>query len=219
MSHSHVIEERRFALLVNGELVARGTCSPDALHALAAGRLHAEGLLEDQRIAAIDVDDRSEEVVLTADLRPASASLHPPYPRPRRKPPAPPLDELHDVFRDLFRRGDERHPEGGVHVVALCDGPHLLHVHTDVGRHNAVDKALGEALLDDADLSRLGLVLSARISGEIARKAAIAGVAWVASRSLPTSLALDYATEGGFPIVARAPSRDAVVWQPRQRPS
>jgi FdhD protein len=215
MSKGQVVEEQRFSLFANGAVVACGTCSPDGLHALAAGRLLAEGLLEDQCIAAIDVDERAAELLLAADLRPAAVSLHPPHPHPRRKPPAPPLDELPDLFRELFRRGDERHPEGGVHVVALCDGLHLLHVHTDVGRHNAVDKALGSALLDDADFSRLGLVLSARVSGEIARKAAVAGVAWIASRSLPTTLALEYAAQAGIAIVARAPSSAAVVWQPQ----
>ena len=216
MTPSQVIEERRFTLVVDGVVVARGTCSPDALHALAAGRLLAEGLLVEQCVAAIDVDERADDILLTADLRPASAGLHAHYPRPRRKPPAPPLEDLPDLFRELFRHGDERHPEGGVHVVGLCEGHDLVHVHTDVGRHNAVDKALGDALLDDADFSRLGLVLSARVSGEIARKAAAARVAWIASRSLPTTLALEHATDAGIAIVARAPSRNAVVWHPQR---
>ncbi|MGH7445399.1 MAG: formate dehydrogenase accessory sulfurtransferase FdhD, partial [Longimicrobiales bacterium] len=70
------------------------------------------------------------------------------------------------------------------------------------------------ALLIDTDMSALGLVLSARVSGEIARKATAAGVAWIATRSVPTTLALDIAQSAGIAIVARAPSRDAFVWHP-----
>jgi FdhD protein len=81
-----------------------------------------------------------------------------------------------------------------------------------VGRHNGVDKAIGAALLAGADLGALGLLTTARISGEIAEKAARAGVAWVASRSVPTTLAVELAATAGLPLVARAGSPDARVF-------
>lgn len=211
MASRHAVEERRFVLELDGESTFRGTCSPDALHALAAGRLLAEGMLEGRRIAAIDVIERDDAIVLQVRLRATeshetlSRNL-PPH------PPPPPQEALHDMLRELFRAGDERYPEGGVHVAALSDGERLLHIHTDVGRHNAVDKVLGGALLSGTDVRQLGLILSARVSGEIARKAAAAGVAWIATRSLPTTLAIEIAAEAGIPIVARAAARDTYVW-------
>lgn len=213
MTSRHTVEERRFVLYADGREVAAGTCSPDALHALVAGRLLGEGLLVGHRVAAIDIDDGDRVIALRADLRPATddEQHHDQSPTP---PIDPPLAAMPDLFRELFRCGDERYPHGGVHVAALSDGERLLHVQTDIGRHNAVDKTLGAALLIDTDVRVLALVLSARVSGEIARKAAAAGVAWIATRSVPTTLALDIAQSAGIPIVARAPARDAFVWQP-----
>jgi FdhD protein len=81
-----------------------------------------------------------------------------------------------------------------------------------VGRHNGADKAIGGALLAGSALRGLGLMTSARISGEIAEKAARAGLAWVASRSVPTTMAVEIASAAGIPLIARAAARDARVF-------
>ncbi|NIP78675.1 MAG: sulfurtransferase FdhD, partial [Gemmatimonadetes bacterium] len=84
----------------------------------------------------------------------------------------------------------------------------------EVGRHNGVDKTIGSALLAGSTLTTLGLLTTARISGEIAEKAARAGLAWVASRSVPTTLAVEIAAAAGLPLVARAPGKDVRVFRP-----
>lgn len=206
-----VIEERPFVVEADGAVVARGTCSPDALGALATGRLLTDGLLAERTVTAVEVADADDGLTLRVILGPHRSAAGR---APMTTATPIPLDSLPALFRELFRVGDERHPQGGVHVVALTNGAALLHAVTDVGRHNAVDKVLGAALLDGTDVSRLGLVLSARVSGEIARKAAIAGVGWIASRSVPTSLAVARAGAAGLTIIGRAASRDPLVWQP-----
>jgi FdhD protein len=75
-----------------------------------------------------------------------------------------------------------------------------------------VDKAIGGGLLAGANLARLGLVLSARVSADIAAKAARAGLAWIASRSVPTTLAVEIAEAAGIPIIARAAGPEARVF-------
>jgi FdhD protein len=116
-----------------------------------------------------------------------------------------------ELFRALFAAGDEAYPSGGMHTAALTDGARILVAVHDVGRHNAVDKVIGRGMLAAHDLSRCGLMLTARISGAIAVKAARSGVAWIASRSMPTTLAVAIADAAQLPIVARAPSKDAVT--------
>jgi FdhD protein len=116
-----------------------------------------------------------------------------------------------ELFRELFAAAERASAIGGIHVAALSDGTGLRDVREDVSRHNAVDKTIGAAVLEDAELERFGLLVSARISAEIALKAARSGLAWVASRSIPTSLAVSIAEVAALPLIARAPSSESLV--------
>ena len=124
----------------------------------------------------------------------------------------PDPDAFPALFRELFDRSRSRQTTGGHHTTALTDGARLLHVFEEVGRHNGADKAIGSAILAGDDLRSLGLLTTARVSGQIAEKAARAGIAWVASRSVPTTLAVEIAGRAGMPVVARAPGRDIRVF-------
>jgi FdhD protein len=92
---------------------------------------------------------------------------------------------------------------GGLHAAALFDGAgELLVVREDVGRHNAVDKAVGWAAEKRLlPLSGHGLLVSGRISFEIVQKALAARIPLVAAVSAPTSLAVRLAEAGGLALV------------------
>jgi FdhD protein len=89
---------------------------------------------------------------------------------------------------------------GGVHAAALADRAGVLRsVFEDVGRHNAVDKVVGAALLaGELPLQDVLLVVSGRVSFEIVQKAVAAGVAGIVAVSAPSSLAVDLAREYGL---------------------
>jgi FdhD protein len=92
---------------------------------------------------------------------------------------------------------------GGIHAAGIFDvAGNAIVVREDIGRHNAVDKAIGRAFLDG--LLPLGehiLAVSGRSSLEIVQKALAAGIPIVAAVSAPSSLAINFARECGQTLV------------------
>ena len=93
---------------------------------------------------------------------------------------------------------------GATHQAAYCEGERLLYLYEDVGRHNAVDKVLGRALLDGRDLGRGVLLATGRISSEMVTKAMRLKVPVVAGRAAVTTHAIDLADERGITVVGFA---------------
>ncbi|MGD8496626.1 MAG: formate dehydrogenase accessory sulfurtransferase FdhD [Gemmatimonadales bacterium] len=200
--------------------LARWFCTPEHLRELAVGWLLGEG-----RIAAasdlgpVVVDDEAGQVRLPSP----SVDLHrPPVAPPAGRERAPAIvrallddrEALRRLFQEMFERGELRERSGGIHTGALVADGEVLIVREDVSRHCVVDKLVGRALLDGRPLTGTVLLLSGRISGTIAAKGARAGLAVMATMSIPTTLAAEIAGRAGLTLIGRARAAEPHLYPP-----
>ena len=91
---------------------------------------------------------------------------------------------------------------GGLHAAGIFSASgELLVLREDIGRHNAVDKVIGHALLNGIDLGAVFLMVSGRVSFEILQKALAARIPVIAAISAPSSLAVDFAKNSGQTLI------------------
>jgi FdhD protein len=229
MSEQAAVEEVPVWLEVNGRPVVTWMCTPDLLEELAIGWLHGEGYIDsidqvhlrpcatdlgfwaeipEERLASVQAEGRRP--VLASGCGAVSTFLADPATVESRPPrgAVPDIAQLRTLFKELFARGERYKDTGGIHAAALVDGERsgLIAHAEDIGRHNAVDKTLGAALLARRPVEGMGLLVTGRISAELAFKAARAGLAYVATPSVPSTLAVEIARRSGMVLVGRAVS-------------
>ena len=229
MSEDAAVEEVPVWLEVNGRPIVTWMCTPDLLEELAIGWLHGEGYIDsidqvhlrpcatdlgfwaevpEERVLAVQSEGRRS--VLASGCGAVSTFLADPATieaQPARGI-VPEVDQLRVLFKALFAKGERYKDTGGIHAAALVDAAsqELVAHAEDIGRHNAVDKSLGAALLARRPVQGMGLLVTGRISAELAFKAARAGLAYVATPSVPSTLAVEIARRSGMILVGRAVS-------------
>ncbi len=231
------VEETPVWLEINHRPAVTWMCTPDLLEELAVGWLYGEGFIggvDDVRLrpcttdlgfwAEIDpaevarVEATERKSVLASGCGAVSTFLADPATvaaGPLRGE-APERDTLRGLFKALFQRGIRYRDTGGIHAAALTNDTDLLAHAEDIGRHNAVDKVIGSSLLASRSPEGLGLMVTGRISAELAAKAARAGIVWVATPSVPSTLAVEIGRRSGMVLVGRAVSGTPHLWLPSE---
>lgn len=215
-----VVREQPFTIVVNGHELATLMSTPVKLDCLVLGFLAFEGMirgLEDIAHLEVNPEDGLAEVRLRGAFTPPKRQIytsgcsggvtfsntlldHAPVLLERTLDP----DKVYPLMRLLYEAATLYQKTRGVHAAALADDEKLLIVAEDVGRHNALDKIRGEAMLREIETPGRILLSTGRISSEMLRKGAHMGTPFIISRTSPTSLSVEGAKRLGITLIGYA---------------
>jgi FdhD protein len=205
--------EEPLEIRVDGQPIAVTMRTPGADEELALGFLHGEGLIDGPRDARPPADLVANVVEVAGPLSrspdarrfytSSSCGVCGKGALEEVQVQAPAVGEGPRVSRELLADLPERLAQpafersGGLHATGLFDAEGaLICAREDVGRHNAMDKVIGRALLDGRlPLAGSILCVSGRLAFELVQKAAVAGCPILVGVGAPTSLAIELAAD------------------------
>jgi FdhD protein len=213
-----VAVEEPLEIRVDGEALAVTMRTPGHDDELALGFLFGEGLLDGPRAASLTEELAANTIDVAGPLlrdpgrrrfyTTSSCGVCGKGALEEVAVHAPPLPEGPVVGRSVLAGLPERLEQpgfdrtGGLHATGLFDtGGGLVLAREDVGRHNAMDKVIGRALLEGlTPLAGHVLCVSGRLSFELVQKAAVAGAPILVGVGAPTSLAIELAGDRGLTL-------------------
>lgn len=208
--------EKRIRILVNGVEILSLYCTPLMIRELVVGIMMTEGIIKGawctERMSIVygdevEVDISAEGEVLTEGAvitsgcvggitfpkRMALKKINDPFQIKS--------DRIIELFKTFQNSSELFKLTGCVHSAAISDGYNIVCLAEDIGRHNAVDKTIGYMLLENISFEGKIMLASGRLSSEIVSKCAKWGIPIVASRTSPTSLAVEIAEKTGVTLV------------------
>lgn len=210
--------EMALTVFVNQQEMVTILCTPTRLNHLVLGFLYSEGIIggvrdvaslrvcEDEPIADVRLTDASFKTPARRTLTSgcgSGASFNAPARRVESDLKVT-ADEILGLMAQMYRRQELFQKCGGVHASALCNHAEIVASAEDIGRHNTLDKILGECLLRKLTTRDGILVTTGRVSSEMVYKAARMQAPIVVSRGSPTERAARLGKELGVTVVGYA---------------
>jgi len=210
--------EMPLTIFINDQEIATILCTPTKLTHLVLGFLYLEGIISNlNEVASLRVCE--DEPI--ADVRLTKTEYTPP---PKRtltsgcgsgvsfETKAPKVDsdlvvtpeEVLSLMKQLYQQQSLFQLGGGIHSSALCNRKQILVLAEDIGRHNTLDKIMGECLMRGLPTQDGILLTTGRISSEMLLKAARMQVPIVVSRGSPTERAITFGNELGITVIGYA---------------
>lgn len=228
---SNICMEGAVNLRVNGKHMVTFMCTPMDLDILALGYLTSKGILKEMTqiksikhspLSGIDIALK-EEIELEEGFIPklilSGCGTGMGFDRELLKKSVLnfsgeiSLEKLRRNFIYMLEGALMYKAMGGMHCAALYleNGEEII-IKEDIGRHNAVDKVMGEGLKRGWDLSQTVLLVTGRISSDMVFKSGGSRVPVIASRSITSDLALSLGEELGLTIIGRATYEEPIIY-------
>src|SRR5688572_32654786 len=238
-------QENALQIKVNGRAYSITMCSPSNNIMLAVGLLYTEGILrrtsdiisiteesyeQNKQVHSVNVNVQTEalagknlwnrSIASTASCGVCGKTeIFDIYHESQSLETTKKLDisRVRELLKEMRSRQSTFDETGGTHSAALftIDGT-MLSVQEDIGRHNAVDKTIGElflsSTLEKADI----LAVSGRVSYEIVSKCAMANIPFLLAVSAPSSMAVEVCNEKGITLIAFCRENRATVYTHQQ---
>ena len=210
--------EMSLTIFINGQETVTILCTPTRLNHLVLGFLYLEGIITDmQEVASMRVceDEPIADVKLnkTEYKEPprrtltsgcgSGVSFETQVPRVDSDLVVTP-EEVLALMKQLHQQQDLFQLGGGIHSSALCNRKQILVLAEDIGRHNTLDKIMGECLMRRLPTQDCILLTTGRISSEMLLKAARMQTPIVVSRGSPTERAISLGNELGITVIGYA---------------
>ncbi|MEK6672296.1 MAG: formate dehydrogenase accessory sulfurtransferase FdhD [Nitrospirota bacterium] len=212
-----VAHEKKVRISVNGNETLSLYCTPHMIRELVVGLMMTEGIIRGGWCADRMTLDYSEEEIfvdipaegeVSKEGRIITSGCVGGITFDRKMETEPIKDgfritgeEMRGIFKDFQSRSELYKLTGCIHSAALSDGVNILCFAEDIGRHNAVDKVIGYALLENIPFSGKIMLASGRISSEISYKCSRWSIPVLVTRTAPTNRALEIADKRGVTVV------------------
>lgn len=234
-----VVCEYPLTIYLNGEEIATLLCLPKSLDYLTFGFLFSEGMIKHiSDIKSVKIDEEKGKAFINIEKDEGS------FPYLKRKKSVTtgssggtifnnicdcvqckPLDnniQIHykkilSLMNNFTSKSEVFQDTGGVHSAALSNGDEMLIFHEDVGRHNALDKVIGEAFIKEVDYKDKIALTSGRISSEMLMKVAKRNISILVSRSAPMDLALKIGKEINMTIIGFVRGQRMNIYSGKER--
>jgi len=224
-----VTEEGVFTIYLGDEEFVSMLCTPRHIRELSVGFLFSSGIIHsfseikkhmiNEKSSTVHIDLAYPQritytsgcgrgVVLEVEMKPAERI---------QSPMRILAQKILYLMHEFQNKSSEFQRTGSVHSACFSDGERILIFHEDIGRHNAIDKVIGEALIKGLDMTDAILLTTGRISTEIVHKVLRARVPIMCSRSAPTYEAVQLCREKNMTLIGFARGKRMNLYSGEER--
>jgi len=228
-----VPKEMSLSIYINGQEFVTILCTPTKLNFLVLGYLRAEGIINGiEDISLMRVCEESS----VADVRLNRTDFVLPQKRILTSGCGGGVsyndsvngseinsqicitpEQLQSLMKQMLQSADLYRISGGIHTSALCDCNSLIAFGEDIGRHNTIDKIIGECLFRNIPLKDKILITTGRISSEMLRKAVKMEIPIVASLTSPTERSIILARDLDATLIGYVRGNQITVYSKYER--